>query len=61
MARGAFDALKATLNVNSPSKLTRDQGGKPFSEGFALGIQNQLTWLKKKVEKWVPSKRSSCK
>ncbi|MGF2784907.1 phage tail protein, partial [Bacillus cereus] len=27
LARGAFDALKATLNVNSPSKLTRDQGG----------------------------------
>ena len=39
LARGAFEALKATLNVNSPSKLTRDQGGKPFSEGFALGIQ----------------------
>ncbi len=39
LARGAFEALKATLNVNSPSKLTRDQGGKPFSEGFALGIR----------------------
>lgn len=39
LARGAFEALKATLNVNSPSKLTRDQGGKPFSEGFALGIK----------------------
>ncbi|MFY0137751.1 phage tail tape measure protein [Bacillus cereus] len=39
LAQSAFMALKATLNVNSPSRLTRDQGGKPFSEGFALGIQ----------------------
>ncbi|WJE69320.1 phage tail tape measure protein [Bacillus albus] len=39
LARGAFEALRATLDVNSPSKLTRDQGGKPFSEGFALGIR----------------------
>ena len=39
LARGAFEALKATLDVNSPSKLVRDQGGMPFGEGFALGIQ----------------------
>ncbi|MED2175361.1 phage tail tape measure protein [Bacillus thuringiensis] len=39
LAQSAFMALKATLNVNSPSRLTRDQGGKPFSEGFALGIK----------------------
>ena len=39
LAQGAFAALKATLDVNSPSKLTRDQGGMPFGEGFALGIQ----------------------
>lgn len=39
LAQGAFAALKAKLDVNSPSKLTRDQGGKPFSEGFALGIK----------------------
>ncbi|WP_423060229.1 phage tail tape measure protein [Bacillus thuringiensis] len=47
LARGAFDALKATLNVNSPSKLTRDQGGKPFSEGFALGIQKSAHMAEK--------------
>ncbi|GAB6633075.1 phage tail tape measure protein [Bacillus paranthracis] len=39
LAQSAFSALKATLHVNSPSRLTRDQGGKPFSEGFALGIR----------------------
>lgn len=39
LAQGAFAALRATLDVNSPSKLTRDQGGMPFGEGFALGIQ----------------------
>ncbi|MGW6145901.1 phage tail tape measure protein [Bacillus mycoides] len=39
LAQGAFSALRATLDVNSPSKLTRDQGGMPFGEGFALGIQ----------------------
>ena len=47
LARGAFEALKATLNVNSPSKLTRDQGGKPFSEGFALGIQKSAPMAEK--------------
>ena len=53
LARGAFEALKATLNVNSPSKLTRDQGGKPFSEGFALGIQKDLIWLNVRVVRLV--------
>ena len=49
LASAAFEALKATLNVNSPSRLTRDQGGMPFGEGFAVGIQNRLLWLKKKA------------
>ncbi|PGE75404.1 phage tail tape measure protein [Bacillus toyonensis] len=38
LASAAFNALTATLNVNSPSKLTRDKGGMPFGEGFAVGI-----------------------
>lgn len=47
LAQGAFAALKATLDVNSPSKLTRDQGGKPFGEGFALGIQKSAPMAEK--------------
>lgn len=39
LAQTAFNALKDALNVNSPSRLTRDQAGLPFGEGFALGIK----------------------
>jgi hypothetical protein len=37
-ATNAATAAKAALNVNSPSRLTRDTVGKPFSEGIAVGI-----------------------
>ncbi|CUB54740.1 hypothetical protein BN2127_JRS10_02910 [Bacillus subtilis] len=47
LAQGAFAALKATLDVNSPSKLTRDQGGMPFGEGFAVGIQKSTPMAEK--------------
>ncbi|MDM8361737.1 phage tail tape measure protein [Bacillus thuringiensis] len=47
LANAAFEALKATLNVNSPSRLTRDQGGMPFGEGFALGIQKSASMAEK--------------
>ncbi|PGY60199.1 phage tail tape measure protein [Bacillus thuringiensis] len=47
LANAAFEALKATLNVNSPSRLTRDQGGMPFGEGFAVGIQKSAPMAEK--------------
>ncbi|WP_420974324.1 phage tail tape measure protein [Bacillus thuringiensis] len=47
LASAAFEALKATLNVNSPSRLTRDQGGMPFGEGFAVGIQKSAPMAEK--------------
>ncbi|PEI37738.1 phage tail protein [Bacillus wiedmannii] len=47
LAQGAFAALRATLDVNSPSKLTRDQGGMPFGEGFAVGIQKSAPMAEK--------------
>ncbi|MBW3492781.1 phage tail tape measure protein [Bacillus sp. FDAARGOS_1420] len=47
LAQGAFAALRATLDVNSPSKLTRDQGGMPFGEGFALGIKQSSPMAEK--------------
>ncbi len=47
LASSAFEALKATLNVNSPSRLTRDQGGMPFGEGFAVGIQKSAPMAEK--------------
>lgn len=52
LASAAFNALTATLNVNSPSRLVRDKGGLPFGEGFAVGIQKSTQWLKKKVARW---------
>ncbi|MDZ5609867.1 phage tail protein, partial [Bacillus pseudomycoides] len=51
LARGAFEALKATLDVNSPSKLVRDQGGMPFGEGFAVGIQKSAFMSEKESRK----------
>lgn len=47
LASAAFEALKSTLNVNSPSRLTRDQGGMPFGEGFAVGIQKSAPMAEK--------------
>ena len=38
LAQGAFEAMKSTLNINSPSRLVRDGAGKPFGEGFEVGI-----------------------
>lgn len=37
-ARNAYNAAKRELDIKSPSRKTRDQIGKPFSEGVAKGI-----------------------
>ncbi|BAL19567.1 prophage LambdaBa02, tape measure protein, putative [Bacillus cereus NC7401] len=47
LASAAFNALTATLNVNSPSRLVRDKGGLPFGEGFAVGIQKSTPMAEK--------------
>lgn len=47
LALGAFEALKATLNVNSPSRLVRDGAGKPFGEGFEVGISQSTRNVEK--------------
>lgn len=47
LAQGAFEAMKATLNVNSPSRLVRDGAGKPFGEGFEVGISNSTRSVEK--------------
>lgn len=38
LARKAHDTLTTVLQTGSPSKLTRDEAGVPFGQGFALGI-----------------------
>lgn len=40
VANRAVAAAKAALKSKSPSKKTRDEVGKPWSQGFALGIEN---------------------
>lgn len=37
--KGALDAAKGFLNINSPSRVFRDQVGRPISEGIAAGIE----------------------
>lgn len=38
---GAVNAAKSFLNINSPSRVTRDVLGKPWGEGVAVGILSQ--------------------
>ena len=38
---GAIDGVKKFLNINSPSKLTRDVLGKPIIEGVGRGIEDE--------------------
>jgi hypothetical protein len=47
LAQGAFEAMKATLNINSPSRLVRDGAGKPFGEGFEVGISQSTRSVEK--------------
>ena len=37
--KGALDSAKDFLNINSPSRVFRDQVGRPISEGIAAGIE----------------------
>lgn len=37
--KGALDSAKGFLNINSPSRVFRDQVGRPISEGIAAGIE----------------------
>ena len=37
-AKSALDAAKDFLHINTPSRIFRDQVGKPISEGMAVGI-----------------------
>lgn len=37
--KGALDGAKGFLNINSPSRVFRDQVGRPISEGIAAGIE----------------------
>ena len=37
--KGAVDGAKSFLGINSPSKLMRDQIGKPMAEGVAVGFE----------------------
>lgn len=38
-AREAMDNVKAKLGINSPSKVFRDEVGKPIADGIAVGIE----------------------
>ena len=44
-AQSAYDAAKNKLNINSPSKLFRDDIGKAIPEGMALGIDNNTKYV----------------
>jgi len=41
VVEGAVNAAKSFLNINSPSRVTRDVLGKPWGEGVAVGILSQ--------------------
>ena len=49
-AQSAYDAAKNKLNINSPSKLFRDDIGKAIPEGMALGIENNTDYITKAMD-----------
>lgn len=40
-----LDKARAAMSVNSPSKVYRDQIGKPIMEGIAVGIEHGAGWV----------------
>jgi len=42
---GALDTAKKFLNINSPSRVTRDQLGRPFMEGVGRGFEVETPGL----------------
>lgn len=51
IVRGAVDAARAAIQSNSPSKLTRDQLGKPMGEGIVVGILATAPSIKQAIGK----------
>lgn len=49
-AKAAYDSATSFLKVNSPSKLFRDDVGKPIPEGMALGIENNTDYITKAMD-----------
>ena len=47
---GALNFAKGLLNINSPSKVFRDQVGKPISEGMAVGVEANAPMVTQAVE-----------
>lgn len=50
---GAVDAAKAAVGIKSPSKVTRDQIGKPLGEGIVVGIESTATKIKSVLGKTI--------
>jgi hypothetical protein len=52
-ARSAYDAAKRALGIGSPSKLAEEGIGKPFAQGIAVGIGQELNALQRRVSAGV--------